>query len=314
MLRTPNQPEPATERPQRDEPATDGHRRRQARERPPRSHRLRQLVADTAHVHDPRPRPRPQLLAQPAGVGARCACCPPRTPRRRAAAPAFCTRARAPRPARAAARTPWPTARPASAEPHRPRERVDRELPTRTTRRVATPLGASQHRADAGEQLGVEERLRQMIVRPPSEAPHPVGLPARPVSTITGRSGSIREAKPSAARMRSSRSRPLPSSRMRSRTTKAGWRTSIARSPSPAPLAPARGSRRRRDCRVGRRAWPRRPPRQGSGADRPHPKKGLRREPRPGRPGVAARATRGATVRPPKRYWSRYQSSPVIRQ
>ena len=63
--------------------------------------------------------------------------------------------------------------------------------------------------------------------------------PVLPLSTITGSSGSMREASPSAARTRSSSASPLPSSSVRSSTTSAGWRTSIARSPSPAPLAPA---------------------------------------------------------------------------
>ena len=62
---------------------------------------------------------------------------------------------------------------------------------------------------------------------------------ARPLSTITGNSGSRREASPSAARSRSSNTKPLTPSKLRSSTTSAGWRTSIALRPSPTLLAPA---------------------------------------------------------------------------
>ncbi len=50
---------------------------------------------------------------------------------------------------------------------------------------------------------------------------------ARPLITITGRSGSIRDVIPSAERTRSSKTSPLPSSSPRSSSTRAGWRTSI---------------------------------------------------------------------------------------
>jgi hypothetical protein len=57
----------------------------------------------------------------------------------------------------------------------------------------------------------------------------------RPLRTMTGRSGSIRDARPSAWRTRSSSSRPLPPSSARSSTTRLGRLTSIARTPSPGP-------------------------------------------------------------------------------
>ena len=60
----------------------------------------------------------------------------------------------------------------------------------------------------------------------------------RPVRTSPGRSGSRREARPSAGRTVSTKPSPLPSASPRSSTTSAGWRTSIARSASPAPHAP----------------------------------------------------------------------------
>lgn len=56
---------------------------------------------------------------------------------------------------------------------------------------------------------------------------------------MTGNSGSRREASPSAARSRSSNTKPLTPSKLRSSTTSAGWRTSIALRPSPTLLAPA---------------------------------------------------------------------------
>jgi hypothetical protein len=91
----------------------------------------------------------------------------------------------------------------------------------------------------------------------------------RPVSTITGRSGSIREARPSACRTRSSRSRPLLSSGARSGTTRLGRRTSIARIPSPRSSRRRLETRPRPGSRAGTLASPRRPPQQGSAVARP---------------------------------------------
>jgi hypothetical protein len=110
--------------------------------------------------------------------------------------------------------------------------------------------------------------------------------PARPVSTMIGSSGSIREASPSAARTRSRTSSPLPPSSRRSSSTRQGRRTSIARSPSAA--LEALDTRNPSAARLSARKpwWPRRPRSRGSAPARPHPKKDCAGEARPGCTGV----------------------------
>ena len=189
------------------------------------SHRLRQFVAHSSNVHDPRSRRRAQLLPQPARV---------RVERARAAlalvAPHVAEQLvlavdarRAPRPARAAARTPSPPARPSCRRAAPPGCSGRRSAPppgaapaAADPPRAAIPRGCARAAPRRGTacRRGRRRRARSCA----RDRPHA----SCPLSTITGRSGSIREARPSACRTRSSRSSPLPPSRARSSTTRLG--------------------------------------------------------------------------------------------
>jgi hypothetical protein len=80
--------------------------------------------------------------------------------------------------------------------------------------------------------------------------------PSRPVSTITGSSGSIRDARPSAA---DAVEQVEAAAVLEDEIQDDQGRLAHLDRPQPLPR-PARGSRRRRGCRPGRRVSPRRPP------------------------------------------------------
>jgi hypothetical protein len=127
-----------------------------------------------------------------------------------------------------------------------PRTRTDKERAPRRrgaisragspVGRRASPRGGRGELANAALRRGTNERvgLHRWSSAPRSKLRTRSASPARPVSTMIGSSGSIREASPSAARTRSITSRPLPPSSLRSSSTRQGRRTSIARSPSAA--------------------------------------------------------------------------------
>jgi hypothetical protein len=155
--------------------------------------------------------------------------------------------------------------------------------------RRPSPRGGRGELANAALQRGRQmnaSALHRWSSAPRSKLRTRSASPARPVSTMIGSSGSIREASPSAARTRSRTSSPLPPSSRRSSSTRQGRRTSIARSPSAA--LEALDTRNPSAARLSARKpwWPRRPRSRGSAPARPHPKKDCAGEARPGCTGV----------------------------
>src|SRR5215211_1092961 len=166
---------PALTQPPSDSPRS----RARAPQSQPRSHRLRQLVADPPNVHYPRARGRPQLLAQPAsmrvqGAGSSDREVAPDVAEKLLLAEnaSWVLRKRVQERELLRRQLDSPP-----AEPHRSRQRVDRELADPEQSLPPPSVGAPEDSADAREQLCVQEWLIQMIVGSAREAADPVGLP-----------------------------------------------------------------------------------------------------------------------------------------